>query len=72
MANSAGCPGCHQAGYIGAGTQPHVAGQSVEYLTKTMLDFRTGARANNSWMKDLLNTYSDDDIKLMARVLAGM
>ena len=22
MANSAGCPGCHQAGYIGAGTQP--------------------------------------------------
>lgn len=72
MANSAGCPGCHQAGYIGAGTQPHVAGQSVDYLTKTMLDFRSGARANNSWMKDLLNTYSEDDIRLMARVLAGM
>ena len=72
MANSAGCPGCHQAGYIGAGTQPHVAGQSYEYLLKTMLDFRAGTRANNSWMKDLLNTYSDDDIKQMARVLAGM
>jgi cytochrome c553 len=72
MANSAGCVGCHQAGYVGAGTQPRVAGQSYDYLAKTMLDFRTGARANNSWMKDLLNTYSEDDIKQMARVLAGM
>ena len=37
-----------------------------------MLDFRSGARANNAWMKDLLKTYSEDDIKQMARVLAGM
>jgi cytochrome c553 len=72
IATSAGCVGCHQAGYIGAGTQPHIAGLSYDYMVKTMLDFRTGARANNSWMKDLLNTYSEDDIKLMARVLAGM
>jgi cytochrome c553 len=72
MANSAGCVGCHQAGYIGAGTQPRLAAQSLDYLVKTMLDFRSGARANNSWMKDLLNTYSEDDIKQMARVLAGL
>ena len=72
MANSAGCVGCHQAGYIGAGTQPRLAGQSLDYLVKTMLDFRSGARANNSWMKDLLNTYSEDDIKQMARVLSGL
>jgi len=72
MGNSAGCPGCHQTGYIGAGTQPRVAGQSYEYLIKTMLDFRSGARANNSWMKDLLNTYGEEEIKQMARVLAGM
>jgi len=71
MARSAGCTGCHQNGYIGAGTQPHLAGQNYDYLLKTMLDFRSGARANNSWMKDLLNTYSEDDIKVMARVLAG-
>jgi hypothetical protein len=37
-----------------------------------MLDFRSGARANNSWMKDLLQTYSPADIQEMARVLAGM
>jgi cytochrome c553 len=72
MAASAGCVGCHQAGYIGAGTQPRLAGQSVDYLAKTMLDFRTGARANNTWMRDLLRTYSEDDIKQMARVLGGM
>ena len=72
MATSAGCTGCHQAGYIGAGTQPRLAGQSVDYLVKTMLDFRSGARANSSWMRDLLNTYSEDDIKQMARVLGGL
>jgi cytochrome c553 len=66
------CPACHQAGYIGAGTQPRLAGQSVEYLVKTLLDFRTGARANNDWMKDLMKTYSEDDIRLMARVLGGL
>ena len=72
MATSAGCVGCHQAGYIGAGTQPRLAGQSAAYLEKTMLDFRSGARANNAWMKDLLKTYSPDDIAVMARVMAGM
>lgn len=72
MANSAGCVGCHQAGYLGAGTQPRLAGQSIDYVVKTMLDFRTGARANSSWMTDLLKTYSDADIKQMARVLGGL
>jgi cytochrome c553 len=72
MAKSAGCVGCHQEGYKGAGTQPRLAGQSAAYLEKTMLDFRSGARANNSWMKDLLQTYSPADIQEMARVLAGM
>ncbi len=72
MANSAGCTGCHQAGYIGAGTQPRLAGQSSAYLERTMLDFRSGARANNSWMTDLLKTYSPEDVAQMARVLAGL
>jgi len=72
MARSAGCVGCHQEGYKGAGTQPRLAGQSVDYLNKTMLDFRSGARANNSWMTDLLKTYSEADVLEMARVLAGM
>jgi cytochrome c553 len=72
MANSAGCPGCHQAGYKGAGTQPKLAGQSSAYLEKTLLDFQSGARANNPWMKDLMKTYSKGDIAIMAHVMAGM
>ncbi len=72
MATSAGCTGCHQAGYIGAGTQPRVANQSTAYLETTMLDFRSGARANNSWMTDLLKTYSPEDIAQMARVMGGL
>src|SRR5579872_5037824 len=66
------CPACHQAGYVGAGTQPRLAGQSIDYLTKTLIEFHTGVRANNDWMKDLMKTYSEDDIRLMARVLGGM
>ena len=72
MANSGQCPACHQSGYIGAGTQPRLAGQTYNYLVKTMMDFRTGTRANNDWMTSLLKTFSEDDIRQMARVLAGL
>lgn len=72
MATSAQCFQCHQSAYLGAGTQPRLAGQSADYLVKTMLDFRDGARANSDWMRDLIRTFSEDDIKQMARVLAGM
>ena len=72
MARSAGCPGCHQDGYKGAGTQPKIAGQSVDYLEKTLLDFRAHVRGNNPWMTDLMQTYSPEDLAAMARVLGGM
>ena len=29
---SVGCTGCHQASYLGEGTQPRLAGQCKEYL----------------------------------------
>ena len=67
-----GCFVCHQAAYLGVGANPRLAGQSETYLRYTMFDFRSGERANNPWMKDLLTTYSLDDIRQMARVLAGM
>jgi cytochrome c553 len=72
MANSGQCVACHQAGYLGAGTQPRLAGQSYDYLAKTMFDFRSGARANNDWMTSLLKTFSEEDVKQMARVLSGL
>jgi cytochrome c553 len=72
IANSGQCLACHQSEFKGAGTQPRLAGQSYDYLLKTMMDFRSGARANNDWMTSLLKTFSEADINQMARVLAGL
>jgi cytochrome c553 len=69
---SVGCTGCHQAGYLGEGTQPRLAGQSADYLLKSMMDFRTRARGNNPGMSDLMNATSEDDIKALAQYLAGL
>jgi cytochrome c553 len=70
--NSIGCTGCHQDGYKGEGTQPRLAGQSLDYLARTMLDFRTRARGNNPGMSDLMNAAPEDDLKAMAEYLAGL
>ena len=71
-ASSGQCTQCHLGGYVGAGTTPRVADQRKEYLLKTMQDFRSGARANNPWMTDLLKTYKDEDIEALAEYLSGL
>lgn len=71
-ASSGQCTQCHLGGYLGAGTTPRLANQSRPYLLKTMQDFRSGARANNPWMTDLLKTYSDADIEALADYLAAL
>jgi cytochrome c553 len=67
-----GCTGCHLAEYQGAGTQPRLAGQTKEYLSRSMLDFRTGARGNNPGMTTLMAATPEDDITALAEYLAGM
>lgn len=69
---SVGCTGCHQASYLGEGTQPRLAGQWREYMQQTMLDFRARKRGNNPGMSDLMLATSEDDIKAMAEYLAGL
>ena len=69
---SVGCTGCHQASYIGEGTQPRLAGQRQEYLLQSMLDFRTRKRANNPGMSDLMKATSEDDLKALAAYMAGL
>jgi cytochrome c553 len=69
---SIGCTSCHQESYLGEGTQPRLAGQRKDYLTQTMLDFRSGARANNPGMTDLMKATSEDDIPALAEYLAGL
>jgi cytochrome c553 len=66
------CTSCHQEGFKGDSTQPRLAGQGHDYLAKTMTDFRTGARANNPGMTDLMKAISDADIAALATYLAGL
>lgn len=66
------CTSCHQEGFKGAGTQPRLAGQSRDYLAKTMADFRTGARANNPTMTAFMKGISESDITALASYLAGL
>jgi cytochrome c553 len=69
---SIGCTGCHLGEYQGDGTQPRLAGQGRDYMLRTMMDFRTGARANNPGMTDLMRAASEADIAAMADYLAGL
>jgi cytochrome c553 len=67
-----GCTGCHQASYLGEGTQPRLAGQTKDYLLQSMLDFRNRTRGNNPGMSDLMKAISEEDIAACAEYLAGL
>jgi cytochrome c553 len=69
---SVGCTGCHLGEYQGDGTQPRLSGQGRDYLLRTMQDFRTGARANNPGMTDLMRASSEADLAAMADYLGGL
>ena len=66
------CTSCHQEGFKGDSTQPRLASQVRAYLQKTMLDFRSGERANNPGMTGFMKGLTDQDIAAMAAWLAGM
>ena len=65
------CTSCHQEGFKGDSVQPQLAGQNHDYLAKTMIDFRSGARANNPGMTDLMKAISEPDIAALATYIAG-
>jgi len=70
--HSVGCTGCHLDRFQGDGTVPRLAGQSREYLTKTIADFRTRARGNNPGMTDLMLATPPDDLAALSEYLAGL
>ena len=72
IASAGMCKECHLDGYMGASTVPRISGQSPSYLETTLLDFKTRKRANNPDKSTLLASFSDDDLKTMARYLAGI
>jgi cytochrome c553 len=71
---SIGCTGCHLDQYrgVGAGTAPRLAGQTREYLERTMVEFRSGDRANNPGMTDLMRAAEQGDVAALAQFLAGL
>ena len=70
--HSVGCTGCHLEQFQGTSTAPRLAGQSREYLAKTMADFRTRARGNNPGMSDLMIATPESDLAALAEFLAGL
>jgi cytochrome c553 len=70
--HSVGCTGCHLDRFQGDGTVPRLAGQSREYLSKTIADFRSRARGNNPGMSDLMIATRPDDLAALSEYLAGL
>jgi cytochrome c553 len=66
------CASCHREEFQGDASIPQLAGQSHDYLAKTMTDFRTRARANNPGMSDLMNTVTPEQVTAIAAYLAGL
>ncbi len=50
---------------------PRLAGQHAAYLERTMLDFKSKARANSAAKSSLMQSFSAQDIAGMADFLAG-
>jgi len=66
------CTSCHLEQFQGDSSVPRLAGQQHDYLLKTMMDFRTHARANNPGMSDLMNSATPEQLTAMAAYLAGL
>lgn len=66
------CVQCHLGGYEGNSRIPRLAGQYPGYLQKTMLDFKTKARANSAAKSSLMESFSEAELEAMADFLGNM
>ncbi|MGR9535759.1 c-type cytochrome [Rhizobium leguminosarum] len=66
------CTSCHREGFVGYANTPRVANQKVDYLIKTLSDFRDNKRPNMPRMTALVRNFSAEDIAAMAHYLAGL
>ena len=65
------CVACHGILGMGDGTNPRIAGQSRGYVLKTLQEFQSKVRGNNSWMSDILGPLHPDDLVALAAFMAG-
>jgi len=70
------CMGCH--GPAGMGNDPanfpRLSGQHADYTVKQLMAFRSGERKNdlNGMMRDVANKMTNDQMKAVAQVIAGL
>lgn len=69
---AAACTACHLSGFVGNSRVPKVSNQQVEYLKKTLTDFKTGARKNAPSKSALFDSTTAEEIDALAQYLAGM
>jgi len=68
------CVGCHQAGAVGYGRYPRLAGQRQAYTVQQLTQFKTGTRNNDRAhvMRALAGRLTEDEIRAVAEYLAGL
>jgi cytochrome c553 len=66
------CQVCHQQGFTGGAPAPRLAGQSYDYLIKSMNDFASGARNNNMDMVKIMSMLTQQQREAMAKYIAGL
>ncbi|HET7834033.1 MAG TPA: c-type cytochrome, partial [Gallionella sp.] len=68
-----GCTGCHRDDGAGDKAYPRLAGQSQEYISRQLADFKAGARANDNYglMRAVVARMTDQEIKSVAAYLAA-
>jgi cytochrome c553 len=70
--DSGECISCHLGDFRGNSRVPRLAGQTPEYLTHTMLDFKNRVRINAPDKAALLATFSEQDIAGLADYLSSV
>ena len=65
------CVACHLGSFKGNSRVPALAGQHVEYLKNTMLDFKNKVRLNSPAKGALFASFSDEEIESLAKYLAA-
>jgi len=67
------CAGCHGVDGMSPNSKqyPNLAGQSVEYLVKSISDYKPGGARVDPAMQVMVGTLSDQDITELAEYFAG-
>jgi len=65
------CFGCHGADGVSLGAVPSMKGMSEEHVRTAMTDFKSGKRSGTI-MNRIAKGYTDDQIKALAKFVAGL